>query len=217
MNKKPDPAPTDRIEPAQTAAEEVPPVRLEPSAQSAPVVEGDQLAPAAAQVAGEEGNALAHAGGEAATGTRWGWVKPVERFFALLANLAVIGGVWFAVNQLRQADVLEQRRVAIEAVGQTRTPEFLSAYRRLKDAHASQQVKAEDREKLVDSLNQVMSVYDQIAILYVHNVADKCIIKAGIHRGASEMAPIASSFTYPDKYWDNFNSLLLLMERENCG
>lgn len=221
MNKELEPAPTDKAEPSRTAAEEALPVPLEPPADSAPVAEAEQPGPAATQGAGDEPSPASPVSGQTAAGTGWVWVKRGERVLALFANLAVIFGIWFGVRQLTQADLMERRRIAIEAVAQTRTPEFLSAYRTLKDAYASQQVKKEDkkedREKLADSLNQVMSVYEQIAILYVQDVADKCIIKAGVSRGARSMAPIASYFTEPDKYWENFNSFLLRMEREGCG
>jgi hypothetical protein len=144
-------------------------------------------------------------------------VRNLERAFSFFANVAVVVGIGFAVYQVRQTDVTERRRIAIEAVGQTRSPEFLTAYRRLKDAYASKQVNAGDSERLLDSLNHVMNVYDNVAILYAYGVGDRCIIKAGIESGAREVSPIAASFSYPDKYRDNFNSLLLLMEREDCG
>lgn len=216
MSEKPEPALTDGERPAATVAEEAPPSNLDEPAESAPIAEAEQPTPVAATDAVQEQSPPAHASEREASGARWGWVKYFERTFSFLANVAVIGGIWFAATQIRQADVTERRRVAIEAVGQTRSPEFLTAYRRLKDAYTSKQVELKDSELLLDSLNHVMNVYDNIAILYIYGVGDRCIIKAGVEAGAREMSPIARAYKYPDKYRDNFDSLLLLMEQEVC-
>lgn len=154
------------------------------------------------------------------SGWRWvkrvDWVKTVERSFSLLANAAVVTGIGFALYQLHQSNTFEKRRIGIEAVSQTKSAEFLKAYRMLKSAEETRQVADEEKIALVDSLNHVMNVYDNIATLYINDLADKCIIKNGVYSGAKEMAPISDSLSYPAKYRKHFDFFLGLMEQESC-
>jgi HEAT repeat protein len=149
--------------------------------------------------------------------TREHWFRTVERAFSFLANVAVVVGIVFALYQIKQGELTERRRVAIEAVGQIRSAEFLKAYRKVKVAYHSKQVKEEDRDDLLDSLNHVMNVYDNIAVMYISDVADRCIIKNSIQSGAQEASEISKFLEYPPEYRSNLDSLLILMERENCG
>lgn len=166
----------------------------------------------------------------------WFWLSPVQKIMSILASLAVIIGVVIALRQLRQTDtierqrslqseVAEKRRLAIESVGQTRSVEFLRAYRRLKVAYSNRYIEAkkmesleerEEKRALIDSLNYVMNVYDSIAIMYNHNLADRCIIKENIYSGSNEIATFCDAFSYPEGYRKNFNILLALMEQQQC-
>jgi|SRR5579885_398448 len=149
--------------------------------------------------------------------TKEHWFRSVERLFSFFANVAVVVGIMFALYQIKQAELTERRRVAIEAVGQVRSAEFLKDYRMLKAAYSSKHVKEEDKDALIDSLNHVMNVYDNVAILYISDVADRCIIKNSIQSGAQEVSQMSKFFEYPPEYRSNFDSLLTLMEREDCG
>lgn len=166
----------------------------------------------------------------------WLWLNSVQKIMSILASLAVILGVVIALRQLRQTDTIEQqrsvqseiaekRRLAIEAVSQTRSVEFLRAYRRLKVAYTTQHLEptkgesSEAREEkwaLTDSLNYVMNVYDSIAIMYNNNLADRCIIKENIYSGSNEIATFCDAFSYPKGYRMNFNTMLALMEQQQC-
>ncbi len=143
--------------------------------------------------------------------------KTMERLLSLMANATVVVGIVFAFYQIRQAELMEKRRVAIAAIGQTRTAEFLKAFRILKTVHESKRIKEEEKEALLDSLNLVMNVYDNIAIVYLNNVADRCIIKRSIQSGAQEMSNISDFIGYNSTYRKNFDALLNSMQQESCA
>lgn len=144
------------------------------------------------------------------------WFRTIERTLSVLASLAVVAGIWFAIYQVNLSNTIEKRRVAVEAIGQTRSAEFLKDYRNVKTAYQTKQIESKEKVALVDSLNHVMNVYDHIAILYISNIADKCIIKNSIYSGAKEMSAICDSMSYPSEYRSNFNILLILMDQEYC-
>jgi hypothetical protein len=143
--------------------------------------------------------------------------KKVERVTALLSSVAVVAGVFFAVYQLKQSDAAERRRAAIESGGRTRSAEFLNDYRVLKAAYLRGHISEEEKVSLADPLNYVMNVYDGVALMYINNLADRCIIKDYVYEGAKEMAEISKGLSYPDDYRKNFDLSLRLMEKEQCG
>lgn len=142
------------------------------------------------------------------------WFKKIEKLISILANVAVICGIIFALVQITQANKSEKRRISIDAVSQTRSNDFLKAYARLKTAYTSQEVK--DHTSLIDDLNFVINVYDNIAILYINDLADKSIIKANIYPTAKELSSILDAMSYPKEYKKNIETLLVLMEKESC-
>ena len=160
-------------------------------------------------------------------------LKLAERIASIVASIAVIVGIPIALVQLYQTDkfqketitlagITEKRRIAIEAVDRTRSTEFLKAYRILKVTYHTRYAEPvkkrslEEDQALIDSLNYVMNTYDSIAIMYINNLADRCIIKDSIYSGSKEIATFCDSFLYPEEERKNFNNLLALMEREKC-
>jgi hypothetical protein len=141
----------------------------------------------------------------------------IGQVVAFLANVAVVFGVAFAVRQLNLAESTERRRIAIEAVNQTRSPEFLRAYRALKATSQVTVAIGRDEDATADNVNYVMNVYDGIALLYINDVADRCIIKDAIRDGAQEMGTIASKLSYPQQLRNNFDAFLALMDQTSCG
>jgi hypothetical protein len=144
-------------------------------------------------------------------------LKKAERVAAFLSSVAVVAGVFFAVYQLKQSDAAERRRAAIEVVGRTRSAEFLRDYRALKDVYLRGHISEEEKKSLADPMNHVMNVYDSAAVMYINNLADRCIIRDSVYGGAREMSEISDGLTYPPEYKGNFDLFLSLMEKEQCG
>jgi len=140
--------------------------------------------------------------------------KTAQSVASFLANVAVLIGIGFALIQLIQSDKSEKRRLAIEAVNQTRSSEFLNAYANLKTAYRDGQVKG--APSLRNDINFVMNVYDHIALLYNNNLADRCIIKGSIHSAVKDLSPICDAMSYPKEYRTNIDILLALMDQEHC-
>lgn len=145
------------------------------------------------------------------------WLKQVERYFSLLANISVVIGIAFALYQIHQSNAFEERRTAIAAINQTRSSDFLKSYRSLKTAYETNQLADEERDALIDSLNHVMNVYDNIAILYINDLVDRCIVNDAVYSGAKEMATICNALKYPPEYRQQFDLFISLMEKEACN
>jgi hypothetical protein len=144
-------------------------------------------------------------------------LEAFERILSILASVATAAGIFFAIYQIRLSNTIEKRGVAVEAIRQTRTAEFIKAFRQLKTAYETRQVDEKDKDSLIDSLNHVMNVYDDIAVLYLNDIADKCIIKDSIYSSAKEMAAISAALSpSPPEKREHFNSLLRLMDQESC-
>lgn len=141
----------------------------------------------------------------------------LERVLSILASFATAAGIFFAFCQIRLSNTIEKRGVAVEAIRQTRSAEFIKAFRQLKTAYENKQVDEKDKDSLIDSLNHVMNVYDDIAVLYINDIADKCIIKDSIYSSAKQMSAINSALSpSPPGNREHFNLLLKLMEQESC-
>jgi hypothetical protein len=144
----------------------------------------------------------------------------LAKTFSLLANIAVVAGIWFAVSQIRQTEKIEKRRVAIEAVNQARSAEFLKAYRQLKSACREDISRVEKSEKatLVDSLNHTMNVYDHLARMYLSDVADKCVIIDGVFLGIQEMPSICKcTDSCPLEFRTKLDEFIMHMREEPCA
>lgn len=140
-----------------------------------------------------------------------------ERLLSILASLATAAGIFFAIYQIRLANTAEKRGLAVEAIRQTRTAEFTKAFRQLKTAYETRRVDEKDKDSLIDSLNHVMNVYDDIAVLYINDIVDKCIIKDSIYSSAKEMSDISTALSpSPPEKRAHFNSLLTLMDQDLC-
>ncbi len=105
----------------------------------------------------------------------WGRVDQVITFST---KLSVIIAIVFGMYQVCSQHTVETRKVAIELVNATREPGFLQAFSRLKGACEGAVV--EDKQRLVDDLNHLIAVFDNIAILYLNDLADPEIIAESI-------------------------------------
>lgn len=143
------------------------------------------------------------------------WFAKVRNWISVITNIAVIAGIIFAYVQIKQANRTEKRRIAIEAVSLTRTAEFLKAYSILKTAYNTKKV--EDKNQLIDKLNYVMNVYDNIAILFINDLGDKCIIKNAVYPGVTEFYAILNSMQYPYEYKKNVNTLVEILKDVDCN
>jgi len=138
----------------------------------------------------------------------------IEKLVSMTANAVVIAGIFVAVFQLYQVKRTEKAQNAINAINQTRSSDFLKAYANLKTAYNSKKV--EDNTSLVDNLNYVMNTYDHIALLYINDLADRCLIRNATYSVIKEISPICDAMSYPMEYRKNFDRVLVLMEKEAC-
>jgi hypothetical protein len=140
-------------------------------------------------------------------------MKNYERaaqFIQVLANVAVVIGIIFAVVQLHETRRIESIRLAVEATSPTRSPEFLVAYGKLVDAFAFD-ADMLNTDSLRGDLSLVMSVYDNIATLYLHDLADREIIEALVHDAMSHLVPILKVKKWPTESRRNFDGALARM------
>lgn len=158
-------------------------------------------------------------------------IKAVHEFFSwfeplvtVIGGVAIILGIYFAYKQLQLSTTLEKRRTAIEAIYQVRTPEFQNALADLKLANNSRKGKIVLDDPMIDKVNYVMNVYDHIAMLYIDDLADRCIIKESTHSSIKELSKINDVLDYPVEsaesqahYRQRFVAVLDLMQKETCG
>ena len=148
----------------------------------------------------------------------WFRVEEIAFLVSIVANVATAAGIILLVFQLSQTNTIESRRVAIEAIRQTRSPEFLKAFRQAKLVSQTEEIDEKDKDALIDSVNHVMNVYDDIAVIYSNNIADKCMIKDSIYSAAKEWSEIVNKVsTYRSEDRKHFDLLLRLMDREYCN
>lgn len=132
----------------------------------------------------------------------------------ILANGAVLLGVFFAVFQLRQTARIESVRLAVDTTNTTRTADFLRSYKKLLDAH-HQDPDMLNTDSLDDDLNFVMSVYDNIAILYIHNLADRDLIKTHVSDAMKKLAPVLKAKKWPPELRVNFDEAISQMSNSH--
>jgi hypothetical protein len=131
---------------------------------------------------------------------------------SFLADLAVILGIGFAVIQITHSDRSERRRFAIEAVNQTRSAPFLKAYANLKNSYKDGKVQGDP--SLLDDANYLVNVYDHIALLYINDLADRCIVKESVYSALRELSPIWEAMSYPGEYRENIKKCLVVMGQD---
>lgn len=125
-------------------------------------------------------------------------------------NLSVIVAIIFGISEILQNKETERRKIAIEAVAKTRSIDFIKSFTRLKTAYISNKnIEIISDSTYIDDLNYLMNTYDNIAILYKHDIADKNIIKQSIESNLIEFSKIINSIKgYPKAYKENINYLL---------
>ena len=143
-------------------------------------------------------------------------MKRIAQIIQILANLAVVLGIIFAIVQLHQTNRIESIRLAVEATDPTLTPEFLESYGKLKDAH-DRDSDMLNTDSLRDDLSFVLTVYDNIAILYIHNLADREIIEARVYDAMSGLVPILEAKKWPTNSLSNFDSALSRMSTRHTN
>ncbi|HKO95730.1 MAG TPA: hypothetical protein VJU86_01980 [Pyrinomonadaceae bacterium] len=132
----------------------------------------------------------------------------------MAANVFVIAGIIVALFQFFQSKRSEKVQNAINAINQTRSDEFLKAYARLKTAYNTGQ--AADQVTLIDDLNYVTNTYDNTALLYINDLADRCVIRKAMFSTVQELASIYDKVSVPKEYRQNIDKFLDQMKNENC-
>lgn len=138
-----------------------------------------------------------------------------EKILAMLTNVFVIVGIFFAFVQLKASQRSEKIQNAINVINQTRSSDFLKAYARVKTAAQTKQVG--DQISLIDDLNYVMNTYDNAALLYLNDRADKCMIKQATFSTVQELPAISDELSYPKDYRKNVDEFLKQMNAERCN
>src|SRR2546427_527753 len=77
-------------------------------------------------------------------GRFWLRVERIASIASILASLATVAGIFFLVYQIRQSNTVEKRRFAVEAIRQTRSAEFIKAFRQVKTASKTGQINEKD-------------------------------------------------------------------------
>lgn len=159
------------------------------------------------------------------------FIEKTRKITSLIANLTIIIGIIFAGIQLWQTKDINRKQVAIEAVSKTKTDDFLKAYARLKTIYkidninmqmVIQRVYNDDyiqsKILMIDDINYIMNTYNNIAILYLNEIADKDIIKSSIYSEMREFSNILENIldksAYPNGYRKNFDMLLESLEKK---
>ncbi|MCK5056366.1 MAG: hypothetical protein KAT34_06915 [Candidatus Aminicenantes bacterium] len=139
----------------------------------------------------------------------------INHVVTLFMKLSIVVAVILGLLQLHQSNQSEKRLIAIDAVKQTRTVEFLKALTRLREGFENKKI--DDMETFRDNLNYVMGVYDNIAILYLNDVVDKCIIKESVESGLNTFVLIIDSIeNFPFKYRENIDLLRIKLSQLVC-
>lgn len=142
--------------------------------------------------------------------------ETAAQFVHILANVAVILGIIFAVVQIHQTKQIESVQLAVDATTPTRTTDFLESYRKLMDAYNIDHDMV-NTDSLRGDLNLVMNVYDNIAILYLHNLADREIIEARVHDGMAKLVPVLEAKKWPTESRLNFDAALAMMSAHHTN
>lgn len=135
------------------------------------------------------------------------WARRIQAVTSVLANIAVILGIVFAVLQLVQTRSAERHRIAIEATAPLRSPKFLDAYTKVTDA-ARGGADIRHAVSALDDLYYVVSVYDNIALMYVSGLADKQLIRNETYNRLKVLMPIMQATGWPsDEERKNIDAL----------
>lgn len=129
----------------------------------------------------------------------------IQSITKILSNLAVLIGIIFGLLQFNQSISSEKRMISIDALNEIRTNDFLKAYTKLKTDYINKS--NEYKVSRTDDLNYLMNIYNNIAILYFYNVADRKIIKNSIGTAIQEVSEMITYFKYPEEYKKNFDTL----------
>lgn len=141
-------------------------------------------------------------------------IDKISKWLSIGANAVVIIGIILAFVQFSHMKRNEKIQNAINALNQTRSSEFLKAYTRLKTAQRGRNT--QDTQTLIDDLNYVMNTYDNIALLYINDLADRCVIKGGTHTATKEVSSIFEALSYPKENRNNFDRFVALMDGHPC-
>jgi hypothetical protein len=144
----------------------------------------------------------------------------IEKFSVILGTFAVIGALIIAKSEFDLSKKTELKSTAIEALKEVRNIDFINSSIRLK--------KFIIEKKIIDSnsidifnndLNRVLNVYDNIAILYNNNLADKCIIKSNIYDAVSEILNLIDSIGSEkiNKKMINIKILVSNLQNQQCN
>lgn len=132
---------------------------------------------------------------EHTTHSIWQQLTPAT---AVLANIAIVAGIGFAALQLTQFRSAERRRIAIEATTPLRSPQFLDAYTKVTDA-ASTDPDIRHAASVLDDLYYIVSVYDNIARLYVSGLADKEVIRNEVQGRLDVLVSVMEATGWPTR------------------
>lgn len=101
------------------------------------------------------------------------------RWVQVLANVATILGIIFAVVQLRVAIEVDRRQTTANVLRTTRDVGLLQAIRRLEQVKSTGRPAAESwTEQMISDRDFVLNTYDSLAIYLNADTLDACLVKA---------------------------------------
>ena len=122
------------------------------------------------------------------------WVSGALLWHQVCFNTVFAVGVFIGYVEFKEAQKINKQRIAIEALSHARSKEFLDAFMRLKRGAESGELAYNGVEF---DITYVMSEFEHIAMLYLYDLADRCIIKTSIEPTGSEVLGILGSLSKP--------------------
>jgi hypothetical protein len=164
--------------------------------------------------------------------------ESLDKIFKIATNISIIIGLLFTYIQIKQVNnqikdnkEVEQRKQAVETVKQVRTKEFIISLSNFKSLITKNEKLGKSKiDECLKDLNFVLNVYDDIALIYLSDIADKCLILRNIKTSIIEFTELLDGFEglIPYEYKDeiqnqikfnrtNIDLLISEMKKINCN
>ena len=141
-------------------------------------------------------------------------IKRTNIILSILASIAMIIGIFYAVLEYHHKKTNDKLLFTIEAINQTKTDKFINSYKRLKISYHSQKI--DDINQYTDDLNYVLNIYDNIAILCIHDLTENCMVKEAVYADLEFFIEIMKSCKVPPDTQKSIIQLYALLTKQTC-
>ena len=141
----------------------------------------------------------------------------VERIFKILASIAAISGIFFAIQQVRLSTDNALRQTTLETLKPTQEEASLSAFQRLqlaKDVHKP--LDETYTAGLITDKTLILTQYDSLAIHYFYGTIDKCLVKTHVRDALDEFVAIQEYMEIPEKLYDRVVRMRTHLDSISC-